>query len=162
MSYLGLKSKIALTIDNKIVTDYEFDYAKETKDTITLWNGKILAWYDKKTCKCINQVADFSSLEFSNGIFVLGIGERKVAYNLSGKLAIEKSYTDIIPQDKYIEVKDGKKCGAYNYDGKLILPVKYETIYIQITHTAHHRTHIIVRELSHSWRLGRFLASRKH
>ena len=83
MSYLGLKNKIALTIDNKKVTDYEFDYVKETKYTIALWNDKIIAWYDKKTCKCINQIADFSSLSFSNGIFVLGFAKYKVAYNLS-------------------------------------------------------------------------------
>lgn len=42
MNYLGIKIKIALTVNGEEVTDYEFDYVKESKNSIAIWNNETI------------------------------------------------------------------------------------------------------------------------
>ena len=129
MNCLGVKTKIALTINGNAVTEYEFDYSKESKNTIALWNDNTIVWYDKKTGECIKKINGFSHIKLTRDIFILTYGEYKGANALDGKtIILSEKFTDIIPNDYCIEVRNKDICGAYSYEGKLLMPVKYGSI----------------------------------
>lgn len=129
MDYLGVKNKMALTLNGETITDYEFDHVKESKNSIVLWNDNTIVWYDKKKCKLTKEVNGVSNIVLRNNLFILTYGEYKGANDLDGKtIVLPYKYTEIIPNDYCIEVRDKDKRGAYNYEGKLIMPVNYGSI----------------------------------
>ncbi len=130
MNYLGIKTKIALTMNEEEITDYIFDHVKETKNSIALWNDDTIEWYDKKTCKLTKQIKGVSKIVLNHDLFIFTYDKYKGANDLDGKtIILSDKYTEIIPNDYCIEVRtEDEKCGAFSYDGKCIMPVNCGSI----------------------------------
>jgi len=125
MNYLGTRSKIALTVNGEAVTGYEFDYQKESKNSIALWNDNTIVWYDKKTCELTKKITGVSNIVLKHNLFILTYDKYKGANDLDGKtIILSEKYIDIRPNKYCIEVVDEKKQnGVYSYAGTYIMPV---------------------------------------
>jgi len=130
INYLGVKTKIALTMNDKAITNCIYDHVKESKNSIALWNEDTIEWYDKKTCKLIKQIKGVSNIVIKHDLFIITYDKYKGACDLDGKtIILSDKYTNIIPNDYCIEVRtEDEKCGAFSYDGKCIMSVNNDSV----------------------------------
>lgn len=59
---------------------------------------------------------------------IVNIGEKQGVIDRERQFVVPPIYDEVIIWRYGIEVVKDGKCGAYNYDGKLIIPVKYSAI----------------------------------
>ena len=123
---MKVKTRRVITIDG-LLTEEEFTHSLETTATVALWNENLICWYEKGNYTKLKGIRG-QVLSFKR-TFIIEKSGKKAVYSLDGY--------EILPFGKYkyvneqcyaIEVEIDDNNGAYSYDGKLIVPIKYDKL----------------------------------